>query len=88
MLNNLPKTVFSLSKHGEFFDDEDDIARVFTSHFQNLFSSSDPTHITEAVSVVNGRVARDMLAMLDAKFTSEEIYIAIKKYEAFYCTRT
>jgi len=64
--------------HGEKFDDEEDIARVFHNFFQDLFSTSHPERITEAVQVVKDRLSDVMRNILEAEFTENEVSLAAK----------
>lgn len=67
-----------LDDHRERFTEEEDIANVFTSLFQDLFSSSEPNRIAEAVQVVNRRINNNMRRILDVEFTKEEIRDSLK----------
>lgn len=64
--------------HREKVSDEEDIANVFTIFFKDLFRTSDPSHIEEAVEVVHNRISDSMKGILNQAFTKEEIYAAIK----------
>jgi hypothetical protein len=64
---------------GEKVADEEDIARVFTRFFQDLFTISNPERISEAVMVVQNRVTETMRGILDADFTEEEVLTASKQ---------
>ena len=64
--------------HGEKFDDEEDIARVFNNFFQDLFSITHPERITEVVQVVKNRLSDTMCNILEAEFTENEVFLATK----------
>lgn len=51
---------------------------MFTSYFESLFSSSDPSRIFEAVAVVQGHISDAMREILDAEFTRDEIFHTVK----------
>lgn len=69
---------FIFDDHGEKFTEEDDIAKVFTGYFQELFSSYDPQRIAEAIDVVQNRITHDMREILCKEFTQEDVYVALK----------
>jgi ribonuclease HI len=65
-------------EYGEKISEEEDIARIFTEFFQNLFTSSEPSRIDEAVNVVQGRVTERMRGILNQTFSREEVFVALK----------
>jgi hypothetical protein len=64
--------------HREKFDDEEDIARVFNDFFQDLFSTSHPERISEAMEVVKDRLSDAMRNILEADFAEDEVFLAAK----------
>lgn len=68
--------------HGETVSDENDIANVFTNYFIDMFTSSDPSRIEEAVEVVHGRISDDIKNILKQEFSKEEVYSALKSMTA------
>lgn len=62
---------------GRTWVDDADIGRVLTGYFKDLFSTSGPTEIEEATSLVAGRLTQGHLAILNAPFTREEVEDAL-----------
>jgi hypothetical protein len=60
------------------FDDEEGIAIVFNNFFQDIFSTSHPERITEAVQVVKDRLSDAMHNIVEAEFTENEVFLAVK----------
>jgi len=48
----------TIDDHGEVFTDEEEIARVLNNFFHELFTSSNPERIDEAVNVVQNQVVK------------------------------
>jgi hypothetical protein len=60
--------------------EEEDIARIFTEFFQNLFTSSEPSRFDEAVNVVQGRVT-------EPAFLPRRGFCCFKIYETYSNSR-
>lgn len=67
---------------GVSFTEEEDIGRILSSFYQNLFASSSPNRVDEAVEVVKNRISDEMRAILDERFTEEEVYCEAKNLKA------
>ncbi|XP_057444702.1 uncharacterized protein LOC130736943 [Lotus japonicus] len=62
---------------GRKWTDINNIARVLTDYFSQLFSTSNPTEIEGATSLVANRITEGHLAVLNSPFTREEVEEAI-----------
>jgi hypothetical protein len=58
--------------------DREKIEEIFLNHFQTLFTSQNPTNITDITQVVSNRINQDNYDHLQKDFTAEEVYQAIK----------
>jgi exonuclease III len=67
---------------GTLHTDQEEIEAIFTSHFQNLFSSQQTTNIEDIVQVVNNKIDQDMHDDLTREFTAEEVLYAIKNMKS------
>ena len=55
----------------------DDIARVATDYFENIFRSSSYERIGECLSVVQHKVTLDMQEILSSDYSADEIKAAL-----------
>jgi hypothetical protein len=58
--------------------DREKIEDIFLNHFQLLFTTQNPTNITDITQVVNNRINQENYDHLQKDFTAEEVYQAIK----------
>jgi hypothetical protein len=58
--------------------ERDKIEYIFLNHFQLLFTSQNPTSLTDITQVVNNRINQENHDYLQKDFTAEEVYQAIK----------
>lgn len=58
---------------GRKWSDSINIARVLTDYFTGLFSTSNPTDIETATSLVANRLTEGHLAILNSPFSREEV---------------
>lgn len=64
---------------GNYFDDNDEITKCFTSYFDNLFSSNLAGEVGPVLVLVAPMVGDEMVAMLDAPFRREEVTLALSQ---------
>ena len=67
--------------------DEKEIASILVAYYQNLFESSNPTHIEEALATTPSLVTKEMNEKLTATFLRSEVDIALKQMEPLQTPR-
>ena len=64
---------------GRWHEKEEDVAKVFTSYFRSLFTSSGPQYLENVTDKVSTRVTAEMNSHLTKPFTQDEIFEALKQ---------
>ena len=67
-----------LDAHGVRRTSHDDLTKIITSYYTELFTSSSPVHIDGVVRCVPTRVTLEMNDSLGRPYTREEIVLALK----------
>ena len=68
-----------MDENGTWHDSIDGIAEVAVSYFKNIYSTSYPTRISEALDTIPTKVAEVMNQLLIQEFTREEIEVALNQ---------
>jgi hypothetical protein len=63
---------------GTIHIEKDKIEDIFLNHFQDLFTTQNPTNIQNITKVVQNRINHDQHEKLSRDFTAKEVYQAIK----------
>ena len=66
-------------EQGRWCDDEESIAQVAISYFDNIYSSSHPNRIVEVIDAIPFKVTDEMNESLIREFTRDEVVIALKQ---------
>ena len=64
---------------GIWYGDQDSIARVAISYFEDLYSTAHPHQIENVISPILTVVTAEMNLELSKAFTREEVFFALKK---------
>ena len=65
--------------NGFWYHEDEDIARVLSESYQDLFSADDLVGTDDIVGVVKGRISDDQKRILEPAFTREQVSQALKQ---------
>ena len=66
------------NSRGEVCKDEEGIAQILITHYQELFHSANPENIKHVLSTIPTLVTPELNNMLSAEFVKEEVDEALK----------
>ena len=64
---------------GKWCEDKDSIAATAVSYFQNIYTTTSPTNISDVTSVIPTRVTEEMNTNLSCIFTKDEVVKALQQ---------
>ena len=69
----------------QWYEQEEDIARVFLNYFKKIFTSSNPTSMETIFQAMESKIGDDDNANLLKEFTEEEIKVALDQMHPDRC---
>ena len=69
------------NSRGEMCKDEEDIAQILITHYQELFHSANPKNFEHVLSTIPTMVTLELNNMLSAEFVKEEVDEALKQMD-------
>ena len=74
-----------LDVDNQWYEQEEDIARVFLNYFKKIFTSSNPTSMETIFQAMESKIGDDDNANLLKEFTEEEIKVALDQMHPDRC---